>query len=481
MAITIADLVADPKLGLRLRSGSTLQQRRPVDWAAATELVNPGSFLTGGELVCTTGMRLRSIRSFRTFLDEVAEAGSCGVAFGIGFTHPEVPDVLLDEARRRDLPVVEVPAALSFAAIARKVAQAQATEQFAQLESQHRRQQRLVEALLGDGGLGAMLERLGRDVGAHLALSYNGEVVSGSLEVDDDRVTGWETFPIAVGKRGQATLHASLPRRDDTLILSARSLIGLHLSQVARHLREVRERTGQVFADLVEGRLDPDNVAPRLESVGLDPKQNYRLLVVECDGKRLDALAGMPLPSSLESLAAGMHDDRLAVAVPSTHPPRKAAEALLAATRAAGVVARVGIGGPYSAAAPLRWSWYEAMDALDRSGDEVISEAARLSIASLILTAAKAPVREFAASVLEPLERADAEHGSQLIETLDAVLGYSGAIGEVAAKLGTHRNTVRYRIEQIQRLTGLDPRSTPDAVQLTLARTARRLDRGTDR
>ena len=83
--------------------------------------------------------------------------------------------------------------------------------------------------------------------------------------------------------------------------------------------------------------------------------------------------------------------------------------------------------------------------------------------------------------MLEPLERADAEHGSQLIETLDAVLGYSGAIGEVAAKLGTHRNTVRYRIEQIQRLTGLDPRSTPDAVQLTLARTARRLDRGTDR
>lgn len=477
MAITIADLVADPQLGLKLRSGGGTLLQRPVEWAAATELVDPSQFLTGGELVCTTGMRLRSIRSIRTFLEAVRQAGSCGVAFGVGFTHAEIPEVLLDEARRRDLPVLEVPAKLSFTAIARKVAAAQATQEFARLESQHRRQQRLVEALLGDGGIGAMLDRLGHDTGAHIALSFNGEIVSGSLEVDDNRITGWEAMPIAVGSRAQATLHVSLPHSNRALLLSARSLIGLHLAQVTRDLRKLRERNGQVLSDLIEGRLPDERVTPRLESIGLDPTTSYRLIVVADDGKRPNALASLPLPSSLDGLAAGMHENKLAVAVPAMHPPRKAAEALLAATRAAGIGARIGIGGPYPAAAPLRWSWFEAIDALDRNADEVISTAGRLSIASLMLAAAKAPVLEFAASVLEPLERADAEHGSQLVETLDAVLNHSGAINEVAAKLGTHRNTVRYRIEQIYRLTGLDPRSTPDAVQLTLARTARRLNR----
>jgi purine catabolism regulator len=77
--------------------------------------------------------------------------------------------------------------------------------------------------------------------------------------------------------------------------------------------------------------------------------------------------------------------------------------------------------------------------------------------------------------VLAPLERSDAEHGTALIDTLDAWIEHSGAAAEVAEALGTHRNTVRYRIEQITRLTGLDPRITDDIVQFALARTAARL------
>ena len=85
------------------------------------------------------------------------------------------------------------------------------------------------------------------------------------------------------------------------------------------------------------------------------------------------------------------------------------------------------------------------------------------------------PVRELAAEVLGPLEDADREQGSSLVATLDAYLSESGAVGAVAARLGTHRNTVRYRLDQIAQLTGLDPRVTSEAVQLYLALQARTL------
>lgn len=475
MAITIADLANAPDLGLRLRAGQGAALTRQVDWAAVSELVDPSPFLTGDELVCTTGMRLRSTRSWRTFVSAVERAGSAGIAFSIGFTHDTVPEVLLDEARRRDLPVIEVPMELSFATIARRVASAQVSETVERLEMQHRRRDRLVELLLGDGGLDALLRHLSRETGAHIALSYNGEIISGSLEVDDPAVTGWDALPIALGTIGQATLHASLPRHDDPMLSAARSLIGLHLAQAARRIREQREQAGQIVADLIGGRLPHDVAANRLESLGLGPNSTYRIFVVEPRGAHRADLQALPLSASFYGTVAATVDDRLVVFVPADRESRPAAEALLAAGRAAGIPSRIGIGGAYPASSSLRWSWFEARDAIDRlaTGEE-IGEASRLSLAALILSAAGAPVVELAEAVLGPLEQADAEHGSQLVATLDAYLAHSGSTNEVARTLGTHRNTVRYRIEQITKLTGYDPRITADAVQLSLARTARR-------
>ena len=476
MVLTIADLARDPGLGLRLRAGQGVALQRRPSWAAVTELTDPAPFLTGGELVCTTGMRLRSVRSIRGFLDAVARAGSFAVAFGVGFTHQQIPDALLDEARRRDLPVLEVPLELSFSVIARRIAEEHASEQFEQLESQHRRRQRLIELLLGDGGLDAMLAWLGREAGAHIALSYNGELVSGALEVDDDRVQGWDALPIAVGTTGQATLHVSLPHREEALIATARSLVGLHLAQAARRIREQREQTGQLLADVVGGRLPADVVANRLEWLGLQRLSRYRMLVIEPGGARRGDLGALPLPAFFYGMSAGLLDDRLVVLLPGSAAARPAAETLLAALRAAGIQARVGIGGAYPVSASLRWSWFEARDALERlaPGDE-IGEASRLSLSALILQATDAPVAELAEEVLGPLERSDAQHGTQLIVTLDAFLAHSGATGGIAAELGTHRNTVRYRLDQIAKLSGYDPRVLADAVQLSIARTARRV------
>ncbi|MGO1544125.1 MAG: PucR family transcriptional regulator [Gulosibacter sp.] len=480
MPISIAELVRDPELGLRIRvgHGSVLNDR--LDWAATTEMPDPGPFLTGGELVLTTGMRLRSVRACRNFVRAVAAAGSRGIGFGSGFTHEQIPEALLDEARRAGIPVLEVPVQVSFALVVKRVAYANASDRVEKVEAQYRRRERLVALLMGDGGLESMLATLGRETGAHVAVSVNGELISGSLEIDDPQITGWDALPIALGPAGQATLHVSRPRNDDELLTTSRTLVGLHLAQTARRRRDAREQAGQVIGDLIAGRLAPEVVTPRLESIGLEPGGTFRMLVVTGTGQRRADLAAMQLPSSLRDTVATVLDDRLTVLLDARDvAPQVAAEALIVATRAAGIPARVGIGGPYPATSALRWSWYEALDALDRlATDEVIGEAPRLSIAALILGAADAPIADLAEELLGPLERHDREHGTQLVATLDAFLANSGAANEVAQVLGTHRNTVRYRIDQVASITGLDPRITADAVQLSLARAARRLTEG---
>lgn len=476
MSTTIAELLRVRKFGLRIRHGSAAAMQQRLDWATVSELVDPSTSLTGDELVLTAGVQLRSARACRTYVSAVAQAGCAGIGFGTGVSHEHIPQALLDAALEAGVAVLEVPLHISFADITRYIAETNVSARLASLESQYRRRHHLVELLLGDGGLDAMLQELGRQSNAHYAVSINGELISGTLEIDDDRVTGWDALPIALADSSQATLHASRPR-DDSAVNTARSLVGLHISQEARRLYTARHEAGRVIEDLNRGKLSLSAAVSRLESYGLDAGGRYRTLVVTTQASSRDELGRILMPSGIDAPLTAMVHGKLVVLVPPDGTTgRLKAESISAACRAIGHTTRIGIGGVYPAADALRWGWLEATDALTRlnDGDE-IGEAPPLSMASLILSAEGAPVGELAERILSPIEMLDADQGTRLVETLETWITHSGAVAEVAAALGTHRNTVRYRIAQIATLTGFDPRVTTDVVQLALALMARKL------
>ncbi|GGA64344.1 PucR family transcriptional regulator [Pseudoclavibacter endophyticus] len=481
MHATITSLLDQPQLGLRLVSGSGGALRRPIEWATATEVLDPTPFLTGEQLVLTTGLRARSVRGQRAFVAAIVEAGSVGLAFGVGFTHDHVPAALVSAAQAADLPVLEVPYATSFEAVTRFVSDARASERFAHLETRQRQQQQLFASMIGgDGqhGLQGLTAELAKLTGAHVAVSRYGEVLAGSLDVDDDAVEGWDVLPVAATPTTQATLHVSQPRRNDDLLMVARSLVGLSLSQEARRIRQSRTIAGQVVDDLIHGRLEAEEAAIRLGSIGHPEGGRTRVLVVEGAGARAGEVLDLPLPPRLDRVAGAIVDDRLVVLLPARESPRDSAEAILAVARAAGVAVRVGIGDAYPGPRNLRWSYFEALDSIATLAEGAdIGERSRLSMSALILASRDAPVHELADEILGPLDRSDRESGTSLVATLDAFLRRSGAVAEVADELGTHRNTVRYRIEQIAALTGFDPRVTADAVQLWLSLAARRIGR----
>lgn len=65
-------------------------------------------------------------------------------------------------------------------------------------------------------------------------------------------------------------------------------------------------------------------------------------------------------------------------------------------------------------------------------------------------------VRDFTKQVIGPLVKYDEEHRSNLVQTLDSYFAHHGNISQTAESLFIHRNTLLYRLDRIQEITGHD-------------------------
>jgi DNA-binding PucR family transcriptional regulator len=81
--------------------------------------------------------------------------------------------------------------------------------------------------------------------------------------------------------------------------------------------------------------------------------------------------------------------------------------------------------------------------------------------------------RGYRERLLGPLRAYDARHHSQLEQTLDRFLNCSASWSRCAQELHIHVNTLRYRIEKINQLTGRDLARLDHQVDFYLALRAR--------
>ena len=93
---------------------------RPVRWVHSSEIYEIGPLLSGGELLLTTGLGLAGADAGarRHYVRELDERGVAGIAVELGRTLAEMPYELLDESRRRGLPLVALRAVVPFIRIA---------------------------------------------------------------------------------------------------------------------------------------------------------------------------------------------------------------------------------------------------------------------------------------------------------------------------------------------------------------------------
>ncbi|GAA1346697.1 helix-turn-helix domain-containing protein [Falsarthrobacter nasiphocae] len=482
MPVTLSDLLAEADLDLRLivppsaNGGSAVT----VSAVAPTELPDPSPYLDGGELVLTTGVRLRTEQQRRAFVKAVAAYGAA--ALGVGVSSPgsqlpwsAIPKAVAEEAQAQGLPLIEVPEPTPFVAVGRFVSTRTAQEHAAGVTGLLDAHRRLAAALLSGGrerGRQALLAELSRLIDGDARILRYGSLEAEATTGGRDETTTWTEQSIPTGFKDRATL-ATRPGPAAALHAQAaadyaRSLLGVELANDNRALLREREAAGQVLRDIIEGRIRGAEAKARLESLGVDDGP-HRIVVVRVPAPQRRSLAALTLGGrgnrGLEDLGiertASIEDALVIVSLTAE------TAALHAALSRAGLAASVGVSRPYRRSG-LTWAWHEARAAARAARPGETVHAQRLTLTSLLLASADAPTAELAEQTIRPL----AAEGPHLVQTLRAYLRLDGAVQAVAAELGLHRNSVRHRMEQVRELTGHDPSRTDGLAHLYLAMSA---------
>src|SRR5918997_3128967 len=104
--LTVRELLSD--LDIEVLAGDAATDA-PVRWVHISELPDPTQWLSGGELLLTTGLQLGDARAQRAYVDRLADHGLAGLGFGLGFAHDAVPPTVVEAAAARDFPLFSVP------------------------------------------------------------------------------------------------------------------------------------------------------------------------------------------------------------------------------------------------------------------------------------------------------------------------------------------------------------------------------------
>jgi hypothetical protein len=485
-----------------------------------TDLLDPGRYLRGGELVLTGLAWWRAAKPARSraFVSALTGAGVAALAAGDA-AFGWVPQDLIDACGQAGLPVLRVPVAYSFAAITEHATrQLSGDDNLVAVLARHRTLVAAVAAREAGGtGLSTVLDLVARDLGVPCwVLSATGRVIAASSA---DAATGdavghadarsWAKkhlvapfLPQTVTRSGRtvtvfggdrprstawflviATDHSGWTPARHALVDELVSLVGLELA-LSRRRPEAEVQLAQALAG-----SSPSDVEQSVRRVGWDPE--VAVVVVAGIGSAADGVLA-------EVFAEVFADDDAAVwaaAGPQVIALVRTQEPAPLVARIRTVVEslapglgqeplRIGVSDAVTGGAGLLAATAEARAAADSgavssgavssgavgAGPHTVTGPDRLSNHALLLAAVPVGLRDsYRRRVLGPLLDHDRVHRTELVATLTAYLACSGSWSQCAAEMHLHVNTVRYRIERIEAMTGRDLRRLDDQTDLLLA------------
>ena len=158
--LTLRDLIRD--LDVKLHAGEAGLDR-PVRWVHISELLDPTPWLSGGELLLTTGLQLTDERRSASTSTGSPATSSPAWASAPASTTRRVPAALVEAAEKRGFPLFEVPYEVPFIALTEKAFTHIVNEHYAVLQraiSAHERLERIVLSERGLDGVAAALSSL---------------------------------------------------------------------------------------------------------------------------------------------------------------------------------------------------------------------------------------------------------------------------------------------------------------------------------
>ena len=364
----------------------------------------------------------------------------------------------------------------------------------------------ITEAVQGGAGLPEVLRAAGRALDASLILIDRGGSILAvtarspaderSLMRDGEDV---ETIDLKVADTtvGHLRMRTRDHEPDPSMLSLVTTLIASEVERVRAPERASEEAATAFLRAVLRGAIaDRDDLIARGKELGTDVDGGAAAVVVRAHPRnpteddwrrRLLAVAGRGARSIAPgAIAAPSEDDAgtVLVLVPDGDGEvgRRVSAAILRELESGLAGFQFAIG---------RSRWVEDPRDLQRAGNEAMLSAnvvegepefSELAFEAtgtyqLLLPYMSDPaeLRRFYNETVRPLVAYDEQYETDLLGTLATFLDCDANINATAARLITHRHTVRYRFERVRELTGLDVQSTDGREKLSLGLKAMRV------
>jgi purine catabolism regulator len=501
----LAEVLALPVFhDARLIDSGTADLTREVTLAHVIDVPHAERWVGVQTLLLTTGLSWpRTAAALRAFGNRLASRQPAAVVLAVPGPLRAFPPEVAGPLALEGIPTLTLPYNVPFAAVVQAVHQGILQEQaevLARSESIHRA---LTLAALS-GGLGDVVDTLSLHLGRSVALiGTEGELLL-TAAVKDNRLpapqvlrraleqpgpapralpggAGLLTPVLVQGERSAAlwigpasSVHGRLdghrgdvgggrhPWPDLVLRSAEHACTVAALLLLARRDLEAREaQLGSALIDtLLEGRFVPEasNLA-RARTLGFNPDVAYTVCL-------LDLLEPLPLMQAgilrRDRLAGELHDALKALGTPALMSPgaahlwfllpQSATPERLWALLGSVTQHQVGLiyGRPRSGTAGVAQGRAEVLGLSGFTAAGKVTGYTELLVPRAI-SGDRAAQQDLISSLLDPLR--EARGGEKLIETLRTLSKEGWTQDRVAALLGIHKNTLRYRMDRAERLT----------------------------
>ncbi len=433
---TVKTLLDLPGLRLRPRAGNDLLDR-PVTRIYVTELPDPGRYLSAGELVLSGLLWWRAPGDAEPFVAALARSGAAALAAS-GADSGGIPDDVVDACVRHRIPLLEVPADLSFSVITEQVVLALA----AASDSARKRLQAAAEAPVE-----TLLERASAELGLPCwVVSGLGRLVAGTAPLPMPAADVVHRY--AAREPGPLTVVPVEGRHAVPWLIAVTGPLSTAQTELAEEVAGLVGVT-RARAPRPEPSLPDEVCVVALRTEGSDESRDVLG----------DLLPGARL---LESTG----DTAFAATAPSPSTTGlSTVEPLLLAKR---ILCGISDPGPREEAGES--ARYALEVAARRPGRVAVVQAGEVAVHQLLLAGVPEGLRAaLRRRVLGPLLAYDAEQHTDLVHTVRVFLECSGSPTRAAKALHVHVNTLRYRIGRAGELLGADLTEFTDQLDVYLA------------
>lgn len=515
--ITLAEALALPVLrrGLPRVVAGDEHLDRPLRWVHAGEVPNIAKLLRGGELLLTTGMGLGPrAADHRRFVAELAARDVAAVVIELGAPFRALPAAMVAAAREHGLPLVELRREVPFVAVTEAVHTAIVNQHYDLLRRADALQARFGTLVLQGGGIPDVLGLLADAIGNPVFLEGGdgrlllhavprrgggeGDPVGAWARAADAGVAVTVDAPPgrAPGRLVALPVDASLDALTEVALERAAAVLALALLRGREQDRLHARGGGELLASLADGTLAPARAAEHAHALGFAPRRPATLLPLvarlagrACRGgwtaalpelERLLGATGVPV---LAGVAPG-DEATLLLLLGTSDPARRHALADRAAATIhahaaqhhdARAVVAVGQAG----------DWAQARTGLAETIDSAAAalalparpwhDATRMSLDQLLWRwRDRGELAVYVDSVLGTLLDYDAQRGTRLVPTLEALCQHGGRKAETARAMHLNRQALYDRIARLEQVLGVDTGDPEALLELQLALRARR-------